>query len=59
MTNHHGLAKVSTTPGKTQLINYFNINESWYLVDLPGYGFAKVSKTEREKFDKVIKTYIK
>ena len=59
LTNHHGLAKVSTTPGKTQLINYFNINESWYLVDLPGYGFAKVSKTEREKFDKVIKTYIK
>lgn len=59
VTNHHGLAKVSTTPGKTQLINFFNINEAWYLVDLPGYGFAKVSKADRTKFDLMIKTYIK
>lgn len=59
ITNHKGLAKVSTTPGKTQLINFFHINESWYLIDLPGYGFAKVSKKDREKFDSMIKTYIR
>lgn len=59
ITDHHGLAKVSTTPGKTQLINFFSINEAWHLVDLPGYGFAKVSKADRVKFDAMIKTYLK
>lgn len=52
------LAKVSQTPGKTQLINHFLINESWYLVDLPGYGYAKVSKTSRKLFSEMITTYI-
>jgi GTP-binding protein len=52
------LAKTSSKPGKTQLINHFEINESWYLVDLPGYGFAKVSKVKREKFDKMITNYL-
>lgn len=52
------LAKTSTTPGKTQLINHFLINEHIYLVDLPGYGFAKVSKKEREKWEKMIHTYL-
>jgi GTP-binding protein len=56
--NRDGLAKTSQTPGKTQLINHFIINNSWYLVDLPGYGFARVSKTEREKFEKMINNYL-
>lgn len=51
-------AKTSGTPGKTKLINHFFINEHWYLVDLPGYGFAKLGKTEREKIDLIIKEYI-
>ena len=58
MTNYNDLAKVSSTPGKTQLINFFDINESWNLVDLPGYGFAKVSKKDREIFSKMIKNYL-
>ena len=58
LTNHKGLAKVSGTPGKTRLINHFLINEQWYLVDLPGYGYAKVSKTERSGFSKIILDYI-
>lgn len=58
LTNQKKLAKTSSTPGKTQLINHFLINESWYLVDLPGYGYAKVSKKEREKFGKLITNYI-
>ena len=58
LTDKPGLAKVSGTPGKTRLINHFLINESWYLVDLPGYGYAKVSKTEKEKFGKIITDYI-
>jgi len=53
-----GLAKTSSTPGKTQLINHFIINERWYLVDLPGYGFAKVSKTAREKWKKRLDEYL-
>lgn len=53
------LAKVSSTPGKTKLINHFRINEEWYLVDLPGYGYARVSKTDREAFSKLILHYIK
>ncbi len=52
------LAKTSATPGKTQLINHFIINDSWYLVDLPGYGFAKISKEGREKLRKMINDYI-
>ncbi|WP_109616540.1 ribosome biogenesis GTP-binding protein YihA/YsxC [Sediminitomix flava] len=58
MTNHKGLAKTSGTPGKTQLINHFIINDNWYLVDLPGYGYAQVSKTIREKFQKLIDGYL-
>ena len=53
------LAKTSSTPGKTKLINHFIINDSWYLVDLPGYGFAKISKTEREGLRKMINDYIR
>jgi len=53
-----GMAKTSSTPGKTQLINHFNINNQWYLVDLPGYGFAKVGKESRAKWDKMINDYI-
>ncbi len=52
------LAKVSSTPGKTQLINHFKIDDIWYLVDLPGFGYAKVSKTLREKFGILITDYI-
>lgn len=58
LTNHKGLAKASGTPGKTQLINHFMINEAWYLVDLPGYGFAKISRTTRESWDGMIRSYI-
>lgn len=57
LTNNNKLAKTSATPGKTQLINHFLINEQWYLVDLPGYGWAKVSKKEKEKWDKMMKDY--
>lgn len=52
------LAKVSGTPGKTRLLNYFLINEDWYLVDLPGYGFAKVSKSEQAKLSGMIEDYL-
>jgi GTP-binding protein len=51
------LAKTSTTPGKTRLINHFKINDQWFLCDLPGYGYAKVSKKERESFAKMIEKY--
>jgi len=53
-----GLAKTSSTPGKTRLINHYRINESWYLVDLPGYGYAKVSKNLRKDFDKTLFNYL-
>jgi GTP-binding protein len=52
------LAKTSSTPGKTQTINHFLFPGGWYLVDLPGYGFAKSSKTEREKWDRMVKGYL-
>lgn len=52
------LAKTSSTPGKTQLINHFLINENWHLVDLPGYGYAKVSKKQRAGFYKMISDYM-
>lgn len=58
MMNHKDLAKTSQTPGKTQLINHFLINENWYLTDLPGYGYARVSKTQRKDFEKLITNYI-
>lgn len=58
LTGQNGLAKVSATPGKTRLINHFLIDNSWYLVDLPGYGYAKVAKTEKKKFAKIITDYI-
>ena len=58
MMNHKDLAKTSQTPGKTQLINHFLVNESWYLTDLPGYGYARVSKSLRKDFEKLITNYI-
>lgn len=56
--NRKKLAKVSATPGKTRQINYFIINDSFYLVDLPGYGFAKTSHTEQEKWKEFINEYL-
>jgi len=58
LTNNKRLAKTSSTPGKTLLINHFIINNQWYLVDLPGYGFAKRSKTEQQKLHRLINEYI-
>ena len=58
LTNNRKLAKTSSTPGKTLLINHFIINKEWYLVDLPGYGFAKRSKKEVDKLDQMIRGYI-
>ena len=58
LCRHKGLAKTSATPGKTLLINHFIINKDWYLVDLPGYGFAKRSKKEVAKLDQMIRGYI-
>jgi GTP-binding protein len=57
LTNHKSLAKISGRPGKTQLINHFMINKNWFLVDLPGYGYAQVSKDKRKTFQKFIKDY--
>ena len=59
LTNNGKLAKTSSTPGKTQLINHFLINDAWYLVDLPGYGYAKVSQRSREKFQQLIRSYLR
>jgi GTP-binding protein len=59
LCNNNKLAKTSSTPGKTQLINHFLINEAWYIVDLPGYGFAKTSKSARSKFETIIFDYCK
>ena len=59
LCNRNKLAKISGTPGKTQLINHFLINESWYLVDLPGYGYAKVSKKDRNKWQGFTYQYLK
>lgn len=58
LTGHSGLAKVSGTPGKTRLINHFTINREWYLVDLPGYGYARASKSVRGAFSKIITSYV-
>ena len=57
LTNRKSLAKTSGRPGKTQLINHFIINSNWYLVDLPGYGYAKVSKSSKKTFQKFITEY--
>ncbi|MBA3681062.1 MAG: YihA family ribosome biogenesis GTP-binding protein [Bacteroidetes bacterium] len=59
LCDNNKLAKTSATPGKTQLINHFSINDTWYLVDLPGYGFAKTSKTTRVKIETIIYDYCK
>lgn len=59
LTQRKGLAKISGSPGKTSTINHFLINDEWYLVDLPGYGFAKRSKSEREKWIKMIHNFLK
>jgi GTP-binding protein len=59
LCNNDKLAKTSGTPGKTQLINHFSINYEWYLVDLPGYGFAKVSLSSRRRWEQMIEHYLK
>ncbi len=59
LVNKKGLAKTSQTPGKTQLINHFIINEAWYIVDLPGYGYAKTSRSNREDWQKFIHYYLR
>ena len=58
LTNKDALAKVSATPGKTQLLNFFVINETWSLVDLPGYGYAKIAKSEKINFNESVGDYI-
>ena len=58
LVNKKGLAKTSQTPGKTQLINHFLVNDNWYLVDLPGYGYARISKSKKEDWNKFIRNYL-
>lgn len=58
LTNHSKLAKISSSPGKTRLVNFFVVNEEFLLVDLPGYGFARVSKTEKESWSAMIEGYL-
>lgn len=58
LTGRKGLAMTSSTPGKTMLINHFLINDQWCIVDLPGYGYARRSKADRDRLDKMIKSYI-
>ncbi|MFT4521337.1 MAG: GTP-binding protein [Bacteroidia bacterium] len=58
LANHKGLAKISSKPGKTKLINQFLIDNVWHLIDLPGYGFAQVSKRDRDVFDEMITQYL-
>jgi len=58
LANNKNLAKTSQTPGKTQLINHFAVDDKWFIVDLPGYGFAKVSKTDREAWEQMIYEYL-
>ena len=58
LTNHSGLAKTSSTPGKTMLINHFLVNNEWYIVDLPGYGYASRGKESREQLKRIIESYI-
>ena len=58
LVSKKGLAKTSQTPGKTQLINHFLVNDNWYIVDLPGYGYARASKSKKADWDKFIHTYL-
>lgn len=58
LTNNKRLAKIAVKPGKTQLINHFMINDTWYMVDLPGYGYARVSESARDGFEKMIRDYV-
>ena len=58
LTNKEGLARTSKTPGRTREINFFSINDSWNLVDLPGYGYAKVSKSQRDQFNEFVSDYL-
>lgn len=58
LTNRKGLAKTSTTPGKTQLINHFLINKNWYIADLPGYGYARLSKLKKADLTRIINDYL-
>ena len=58
LTNHKGLAMTSSTPGKTMLINHFLVNDQWYLVDLPGYGYARRGKENRDRLREIIESYI-
>ncbi|PKP03409.1 MAG: YihA family ribosome biogenesis GTP-binding protein [Bacteroidetes bacterium HGW-Bacteroidetes-9] len=58
LLERNNLARISSTPGKTRLINHFLVNNEWYLVDLPGYGYAKISKKEREKWEGMIRRYL-
>ncbi len=58
LSNRRNLAKSSSTPGKTRTINYYLINESFYLVDLPGYGFAKVARSEKDRWGRMIESYL-
>jgi len=58
LCNRKGLAKVSNTPGKTQTINFFRVDSAWHLVDLPGYGYAKISKKMRIKWENMIERYL-
>jgi GTP-binding protein len=59
LCNNQNVAKTSGSPGKTQLINHFNIDDQWYIVDLPGYGFAKVSQSQRKQWEKMIEDYLR
>ncbi len=58
LVNRKNLAKTSSTPGKTQMINFFMVNDTWYLVDLPGYGYARLSKKHRASLETMIKNYL-
>lgn len=58
LSNNHKLAMTSSKPGKTRLVNHFLINRQWYLVDLPGYGYAKMSKAGKQKLEQIIRNYI-
>ncbi|MEM6321041.1 MAG: ribosome biogenesis GTP-binding protein YihA/YsxC [Bacteroidota bacterium] len=58
LTKRNGIARISKKPGKTQMINYFLVNQAWYLVDLPGYGYAKISKKKRREWEIMIEGYL-
>lgn len=59
LTNQKSLAKTSAQPGKTQMINHFIINKEWYIVDLPGYGYAKISQSSRRRWEQMIENYLR